>query len=135
VDGLARLPVDGRDGVVLLRADRRHGVLVDGAQERLLAAEARVDGADRDLGALAHVLDREGVEALLLEQRDRRIEHALERLLAPLLLRGAHRGVGHLEHPSDRCLQKRSLIRIFILTDASGGLYRIKVLILLQLTP
>ena len=48
---------------------------VHGPQEALLVAETGVDRAHRDVGALADVLDRERLEALLLEQRRRSLEH------------------------------------------------------------
>ena len=53
---------------------------MDGAEQALLVAETCVDRADGDVGALADFLDGERVEALLLEQLDRGVEHALERL-------------------------------------------------------
>jgi len=58
---------------------------VDGAEERLLAREARVDRADGDTGATADLGEREAFVALLLEDAHPRFEHALERSTAALL--------------------------------------------------
>ena len=76
------------------RADLAHRVQVDLADEVLLVAEPRVDRADRDARPLAHLLDRQPLEAELLEQLRARLEHALQRVAAARLLRLAH-GLGH----------------------------------------
>src|SRR5206468_3599673 len=75
-----------REGGVLL-ADLRHHPLVDRVEERVLAGHPGVDRTDGDPRAPADLAECEALVALLVEQIRGRLEHALERCPAALLLR------------------------------------------------
>ena len=78
----------------------RHVPVLDDVEEVVLALDARVDRPDRDPRALRHLREREPVEALLLEEGRRSLEHALERGPAALLLRRLD-GDGEVRHGTE----------------------------------
>src|SRR5690349_6165792 len=96
LDQLARRqagPVRGRLEPGVLRREPLHLALVDGEEQGLLARSARVDRADRDAGAPAHLLQREPLEPSLLQHLETGLQHPLQRLLTAALLRRADEGL------------------------------------------
>src|SRR5437764_1335686 len=82
----------------------RHLAVVNGEDQSLLAGGTGVDGADRDAGSLAHLLEREALVAHIQQDLRACLQHALERLLAAPLERrpdellGSGRGCRTLGH-------------------------------------
>src|SRR5215468_4445186 len=94
------------------RVERRIGggdrldeeALVQRSEQCVLVREARVEGADRGTRAPRDLRDRRVVEALLRNQRLRRVEDAIERLLAAGLLRRSD----PLEHRNTRVFRYKN---------------------------
>src|SRR6185503_3929758 len=88
----ARLAENLLQHTIFLGADFLESLRDDGPYEIVLALKPQVDRANRDVASLADLQKREVLASEFEHQPLGRLQHALERRLAPPLLRAAANG-------------------------------------------